>query len=103
MTSSLARLEYLKVLEDIAARTGGRMGSAKVMSLTPGWRREKACELRRETEDAAALLDIGIRIPAGGNDSLHDICGLLDDGVIVLDPQQLRIVGSILAEMDRFL
>ncbi|NOQ21513.1 MAG: hypothetical protein GQ565_02525 [Candidatus Aegiribacteria sp.] len=102
MISSLVRLEFRKVLEDIAARTLCRIGSAKVMSLTPGWRREKASERRRETEVAAALLDSDIRIPAGTNDSLYDVCGLLDDGVIVLDPQQLRTVGTILAEMDRF-
>ncbi len=103
MTSSHARLEFRRILEDIAARTGSRMGSGKVMSLTPGWKREEAIERRRETEAASALLDNDIRIRAGGNDDLHDVCCLLDDGVIVLDPRQLRTVGSILAGMDRFI
>ena len=103
MSSSHARLEFQKILEDIAARTGSLMGSDMVMSLTPRWSRKEACELRCETEAASALLDEDIRIRAGSNDSLHDICRLLDDGVIVLDPQQLRTVGSILAGMDRFI
>jgi len=102
MTSSHKRLEFRKILEDIAARTKSRMGSGKVMSLTPGFQMEEARELRLETEAASVLLDNDIRIPAGANDSLHDVCSLLDDGVIVLDPQQLRTVGSILAGMDRF-
>ncbi len=102
MTSSHARLEFCKILEDIAARTGSSMGSEKVMSLTPGWTLEEASERRRETEAASALLDNDIRVPAGGNDSLRDICSHLDDGAILLDPKQLRTVGSILAGMDRF-
>ena len=103
MTSSHARLEFRKILEDIATRTGSRLGSEKVMSLTPGWRREEASEHRRETEAASALLDNDIRVPAGGSDSLRDVCSLLDDGAILLDPKQLRTVGSILAGLDRFL
>ncbi|MEN8207756.1 MAG: Smr/MutS family protein [Candidatus Fermentibacteria bacterium] len=103
MTSSHERLEFRKILEDIALRTGSRMGSEKVMFLTPAFRREEASELRSETEAASALLDKDIRVPAGGNDDLHDICSLLDNGAIVLDPQHLRTVGSILAGMNRFL
>lgn len=102
MISSLKHLEYRKVLEDIADRTLSLTGNAKVMSLTPGWRTEKACELQHETEGAAALLDHGIRVPAGGNDSLKDVCDLFDNGVIVLDPSQLRTIGTILIDMDRF-
>ena len=102
MTSSHARLEFRKILEDIAARTGSRMGSETVMSLTPGWTLEEASERRRETEAASALLDNDISVPAGGSDSLRDICSHLDDGAILLDPKQLRTVGSILAGMDRF-
>ncbi len=103
MNTSLMRLEYRKVLEVIAGRTSSLLGSAKVMSLAPGWTLEKAGQLQRETEAAAALLDFGIRIPAGGIDSLNDVCRFLDDGAIILDPLQLRAVGLILTDIDRFI
>lgn len=103
MTNSLIRLEFQKVLENIADRTASGAGKAEVLSLRPGWLRETADGLQRETEAAAALLDNGISIPAGGNDDLHEVCDLLDNGVIVLEPIQLRTVGSILSDLERFI
>jgi DNA mismatch repair protein MutS2 len=103
MTTSLKRLEYWKVLEAVASRTSSRMSCTRVMSLTPGLTEEKAAELQHETEAAAALLDIGISIPAAGTDSLQDVCNSLDGGAVILEPVQLRTVGTILADLDRFM
>ena len=103
MTNSLRRLEFQKVLEYIAKKTESEAGHAKVMSLNPGWNRKAADELQHETENAAVLIDHGIRVPAGGSDGLREVCSLLENGVTLLDPFQLRAVGLILASLDGFI
>jgi len=102
MTNSLIRLEFGKVLENIAVRTSSNAGNRKVMALAPEWNPEAAEKRKLETIAAAELLASGIRIPAGGNDDLHEICNYLDDGAIVLDPPLLRTAGIILSDLDCF-
>jgi len=65
MTNSLIRLEFGKVLENIAVRTSSNAGNRKVMALAPEWNPEAAEKRKLETIAAAELLASGIRIPAG--------------------------------------
>ncbi len=103
MTSPMRSLEFERVLQEIAGRARSSSGKSAVMELEPAWESAGARQLSRETLAAAAMLQEGLENPAGRNDDLIGICTDLADGVLVLEPFQLRTAGLALQEQSSFL
>ncbi len=103
MDDSLARLEFARVLEEVTAYASSESGGSLVSALEPGWSRECALALKRETLAAADLSGRGFRPPVDRADSLFDVCMSLQEGVIALDPVQLRSAGETMVAVEEFL
>ena len=103
MTSSLERIGFRRVLEKVASHAASESGRNSVMSLQPAWEPAAAEELRRQTETAARLLQRKVRLDTEGLNDMESVISRLKDGVLVLDPVQIRTSGLVLEGFNSFL
>ncbi|MCX7781248.1 MAG: endonuclease MutS2 [Negativicutes bacterium] len=96
----LHTLEYYKVLEMLAARTGSSIGKELALAIRPS---SDAAEVRRmlaETQEARSLLDAALTMPLGGIRDIRDSLKRCELGAY-LEPHELLAVSSTLAAARR--